>query len=273
MHTSIHGPQGASDESRILDIYEIQGMVVRKFAQDQRTKESLSSKGYELLQFVVELLQKQRVFTDDIFCTELVDGYVLEVPRMKRSMVFRDIGEVHSVVIRTPMHARCVMIDDENLHKDEIKEVLLCNLQEKINEHGMMETVAGTRNKPAPKMSIAGRDIPAWINNELQQLSPMELAMEQKQGTQRMADSISKIRERFPTARDFIGASDVGRMSKHLGIAGAFHGITDAVRIPGDRVLLAARIYGADDPAVKRANEVVMKERLETHRRARLAML
>lgn len=273
MHTSIHRSQGASEESRTLDQYEVQGMVVRKFAQEHRTKEFLSPEGNALLQFVVEVLQKHGVSMRDILCTELVNGYVLEVPRIERSLVFRDMGEIHSVAIRTTTHIRYVTIDDENTYGNEIKEALIYNLQDRADRHGMMENVASTRNEPAQSMSIVERDMPAWIGHELQQLSPMERVMKDHREVQQVADNVDKIKRRFPTAREFIGAGDVGRMSTCLDVVGAFYEISDAVKIPGDRVLLAAKIYGESDPAVLRAHGVIMKERMETHRKTRQAML
>jgi|GEM_PF-5238063 len=273
MHTSIHGPQGVQEESRTLDAYAVQGMIVRKFAQRQRTKESLSHEGQELLKFIIELLGKQRVFPNDMLYTELVDGYILEIPRMERSIVFRDTGETCNVVIRTPTHARCVVIDNGNVYRDEIKEVLLWNLEEKVGKHGMMDTVVGTRNKPTQKISIAGHDVPAWIKYELRQLSSMELEMRESKYAHTVAESVSKIREKFTTARKFIGASNVSSLGKDIDIVGGFYGIFDAARIPEDRIMLAAEIYGANEPMVIRAYGIVMAGRLETYRRARNAML
>ncbi len=269
--------EGASPKEPVfVDLFESQGMPVRRL-NSQRTKEPLSPVGLKFLQYIVELLGKRNVTSDDILLTELVNGFIVEIPRMERSIVFRDIARnLSSVAIRTPTHGTSMAIDGENNQAGKVGEVLLYDMVEREDASGMMMTVVGARNIPKPKINVQDRVVPHWYMDELRQRSDREMAEEREERDQRKREMIKKIKQKFPRAGDFMSMIDMSGIKidgMRINAIGAIYGITDPEGTPMDRLLLAAKIYGENDIGVLKAAKTVMEAMMETHGRAQRAML
>lgn len=259
--------EGASSkESILIDTLELQGMIVRRFAHPQRVKEALSPAGYGLLRYVIELLGKQKVTPDDILFTELVNGYIMEIPRMERSIVFRDFEQSSNVAVRTPTHGICLMINERNYRAGKLGEMLVFDMNEREDSTGMMAAVTGKKNTPQPKTDIQGRIAPTWYIDELYKRSEKEIIAEKDERGRRKEEVIERMKQRFSTARDFMGMTDVGRIrvgGMRINAIGATYGIANPEGVLEDRLLLAAKIYGENDLGVLKAMQIVMRGRVQ----------
>ena len=221
----------AEDISLRADSLESLGVAVVKLTSS-RMKEPLSLDGHEVLQYVISILGKQKVMPDDMLLTELVNGFILEIPRMERSIVFRDLAQgLSCVAIRTPTHGSVMVIDGSNEEKEKLGEMLLHDMEEREEVSGIMTTVRGARNIPKPKMDIHGRVSSAWYSDEIHQRSEKEMAAERDKDNQRKREIIARMKVRFPTTRDFMGIPNAENIRIHgmrLNAIGVIFGIKKA---------------------------------------------
>lgn len=268
--------QGQPTQLDDINALEVLGMTVRRL-NSQRVREPLSPAGIKLLQYTVELLGKRNVTPDDMLLTELVNGFIVEIPRMERSIVFRDLAQnLASVAIRTPTHGTSMTIDGENNQVGKLGEVLLYDMVEREDASGMTMAVAGVRNIPKPKINVQERVAPHWCMNEILQRSEQEIAAERAEGDQRKREMIKKMKQKFPTAGDFmsmVNMSGIKIGGMRVNVIGAIYGITDPEGTSMDRLLLAVKIYGENDIGVLKAAQIVMGARMQVHGRAQRAML
>lgn len=256
----------------LISTYEARGMVVRRFSQSDRKKEPLSSEGHEVFQYLMQLVRSQNVTPEDILFIELVDGFIIDIPRMERSMVFRD----QIMMVRTPTHIRSGSIDEKSDWKSEIQEVMMFNIKDREMLGGMIDTVRGEKNVPKSKIDVTQRrEISGWMYDEISKRSKREIALSEEKNEANQRKIIDGVRERFPTAASFIAClpESMTRVKVNgltVNEVGTMHGIQDPAEDLFARVYLAAVIYGEDNPAVQKALAIVLKPKLKFHERNRV---
>ncbi len=265
------------EQSDPISTYEAHGMVVRRLTENKRTVEPLSSIGGKLLHCVVEFLGKRNITPDDMLITELVNGYILEIPRIERSMVFRDLTQnISSVAIRTPTHGSVMTLDGDNMEVEKWGEMLVFNMEERKEPSGMMSMVAGLENIPKPKIDVSERASPAWYSDELYQRSEKEVAAKGDENEQRKMEIIGRVKARFPKTANFMSIPNAGNIriyGMRLNVIGEIFGIRNPESSTQDRLLLAAKIYGEENVGVQRATQIIIGTRMKVYERAQRVMV
>lgn len=255
----------------LISTYEARGMVVRRFSQSDRKKEPLSSEGHEVFQYLMQLVRSQNVTPEDILFIELVDGFIIDIPRMERSMVFRD----QIMMVRTPTHIRSGSIDEKSDWKSEIQEVMMFNIKDREMPGGIIDTTQCEKNVPKSKIDMTQREISGWMYDEISKRSKREITLSEEKNEANQRKIIDGVRGRFPTAASFITCLPENmRRVKVNGLTvnevGTMHGIQDPAEDLLARVYLAAVIYGEGNPTVQKALATVLKPKLQLHERNRV---
>ncbi|MFA7277397.1 MAG: hypothetical protein WC101_00205 [Candidatus Gracilibacteria bacterium] len=231
------------------------GMIVERMAvggKRSRMIEPLSERMVEVMDFLEEIYAAEGIPASEVMLTELVDGFIMEIPGIQRKVVIRD----ETFVVIGTVSARSGWLGDEEW-RDVLSEAILFD----IGDSDMV------RNSVIPVDMNAYQNAKIhtmWRQCEMNKRSSREVQSDAEKSEQRIRELIQVVRDTFRAAdicyAELDEAKDMRVNEMSLNDIGLMLGLPSVTGSDLELLKFAMCVYGADNLVVKRVYERLLKD-------------
>ncbi|MBP7898960.1 hypothetical protein KAZ92_03390 [Candidatus Gracilibacteria bacterium] len=231
------------------------GMIVERVVarrKGSRIVEPLSERMVEVMDFLEEIYAAEGIPASEVMLTELVDGFIMEIPGIQRKVVIRD----ETFVVIGTVSARSGWLGDEEW-RDVLSEAILFD----IGDSDMV------RNSVIPVDMNAYQNAKIhtmWRQCEMNKRSSREVQSDAEKSEQRIGALIQVVRDTFRAAdicyAELDEAKDMRVNEMSLNDIGLMLGLPSVTGSDLELLKFAMCVYGADNLVVKRVYERLLKD-------------
>lgn len=229
------------------------GASVTFIAKSDRTKrvmEELLPDAITALAEVMKCAKGLGVSREDMFIGELPNGFVIEIPRIRRKIAVQG----QTIAILTSTHGLSSCFEDEGRWRSFLRQAMLREIID-VQKGGSFHSVPGERTIVGNAVDMnkyrESHEHREWYLARLSARTEKERELDAQRQAQEITQVISKVREL--TVRQLLTQEGIVVEGYDLGEIGSIVGIRGFRDNRADRAILAAKIHGEDHPEVRAA--------------------